>query len=508
MSKGEDGSASPTADGSGETPLSIYGDCSIQLKRSVFYEPPFYLFPELLPKVPQGSPPVKVWDKVADAVDVNASFWSIADGLNLQGAEGASAAAVAMAPGAGEAPAETKVTLAHLVSSNRLLAAGLTPEVLTSGFFSAATMVEEIARFIAAAGLSEVEGACLMSNQFINLAAWMKLKEINTDADRTAEARALAATKADSQKRRREVDAAPSTAGLQPSPDPWSREVDAPEQVGVFISGRETNVEKRVQTLDALATLYSQPWRSLCSQGAQTDYVVPPASVNITSPLAAPPVPKDVAPREDLGWGPPPPAAGGLALVLRRSDAASAAMTAPQKVVPLAKLCTTFGRQEGLQCTRGGTVDIDVRLEAFTTAAEAARVAAHHFSLVWRPSYAAEPGTTRGDEETVKAESDEEEEEEGSDAEDAARRQQPHLKHPRRFSLWLLNYGSNGVRVVAPRRQLVLGTAVELTAGCELMVQGAHLTVVHASDAEQGLVMKTETEAPSPIAVKKERTDV
>ncbi|CCW69450.1 unnamed protein product [Phytomonas sp. Hart1] len=279
----------------------ILGDCTIQLSHATTYEPPFYLFPELLKKVPQGTPPLWVWDAVADVVDVQNSSWRIADMQELASSSTSFSPSEGEKKGGGEgsekgnsARSAAVHTLASLIASNRLLQAGLTPSALSKDKFSAARMLEELVRLQSRAGLGNEEGAVLMTNHFVNLLAWRKLCEVNYGAafatgkeGLTCENEKTREKEGNSRRRARVKEEEEDLIDrMRPCMDPWSDEIDDPANAGVFISGREENVEQKVELLETLSQLYERPWRRMRSQGCQTEYILPPGTMNVTNPYA------------------------------------------------------------------------------------------------------------------------------------------------------------------------------------------------------------------------------
>lgn len=482
-------------------PPCILGDCTIKLSHATTYEPPLYLFPELLPRVAQGAPPVSAWDAVADAIDVAASSWTIADVRSLaipQDAALDSTASPTVALGPNHRKPTTKsvpvTTLASLIASNRLLMVGLTPQVLTDGNFSAAAIVGELLQLKDRAGLSDAEGAVVMSNHFVNLLAWKKLREVNHTAA------PVGASASSSRKRVRERDILDT---LRACPDPWSTDTDDALFAGEFISGREEDVEQQVELLDTLAKLYRRPWRQLRSQGVQTDHVVPPGTVNVTSPYADPHrvtggATLDVV--DDLGWT----AAAGGTLELMHPPSPYALVITSDSVdgagahrVLLSSPVTTFGATAGAQRTiTGAVVDIAVGLRTFTS--QPTLLSSHHLSILLRKDF--RPRHSSGDE--------------GGDPPSPATEggrspecpaQPVHLKTPTGYTVWVINYGRNGARVGSrwvhgAHARLHVGEAVELAGG-------VRMTLVTNDDASAAATVKAEIGSNHPTSVKQELSE-
>ncbi|GET92764.1 hypothetical protein, conserved [Leishmania tarentolae] len=495
----------------------ILGECVLKLSRSTTYEPPLYLFPELLPPVPQGTPPLPVWDAVADAVDIAASSWRVADATQLIAAGVAAAGASGMkANTAVERRPQTMVTLTSMIAENRLLAAGLDATVLEKDTFSSAAIIAHLAALQARMGLNDEEGAAIMSNHFINLLAWQKLRELNgsslhagahrteqegseREGARSATSLPSQSTPASCRKRTRASQDCDDREVWFPSPHPWATEAElaVSDSSGRFVAAGEVNVEKQVELLHTLAELYQRPWRTLASRGQQTDFVVPPGTVNITSPFADnSKVPGALLdPASDLGWGSTLSSSlntdyfGGVrvahtpcfySVVLSAAKPASAgcaAAPAPTRL-PLEELTTYFGREPGVRraaaVAAGAAVPIVGALAPYTTHPEV--LSRFQFALVLRPVYehAADANGMRrsdGNPRVGKGEPSNDDEASESDA-DAHQTHAAvlHTKRPHHYTLWLVNYGRNGVRVTG--QGWVLGEPRQLQAGDVLIVGG------------------------------------
>ncbi|CBZ30801.1 conserved hypothetical protein [Leishmania mexicana MHOM/GT/2001/U1103] len=493
----------------------ILGECVLKLSRSTTYEPPLYLFPELLPPVPQGTPPLPVWDAVADAVDIAASSWRVADATQLIAAGVAAAGASGIKPStAVERRPQAMVTLTSMIAKNRLLAAGLDATVLEKDAFSSAAIITHLAALQARMGLSDEEGAAIMSNHFINLLAWQKLRELNgpflhagaSRAEQKLSEREAAGSAAfspslaaspPSRKRSRAVHDGDERDVWLPSPHPWASEAELAASDGSrrFVAASETNVEKQVELLHTLAELYQRPWRTLASRGQQTDFVVPPGTVNVTSPFADnSKVPGALLdPATALGWGatlsssPNTDYFGGVrvahtacfyAVVLstaKPASAGSAAAPAPTRL-PLEELTTYFGRESGVRgaaaAAAAAATPITGALAPYTTHPEV--LSRFQFALVLRPVYehtadAHEVGRSDSNSHLGKREPLNDDEASESDA-DAHHGHAAvlHTKRPHHYTLWLVNYGRNGVRVAG--RGWVLGEPRQLKAGDVLIV--------------------------------------
>ncbi|CAJ1012183.1 hypothetical protein Q4I28_007496 [Leishmania naiffi] len=495
--------------------VPILGECVLKLSRSTTYEPPLYLFPELLPPVPQGTPPLPVWDAVADAVDIAASSWCVADATQLiaAGVEAADASSIKPCAAVERRP-RAMVTLSSMIAENRLLAAGLDAAVLEKDAFSSASMVTHLASLQARMGLSDEEGAAIMSNHFINLLAWQKLRELNgpalhtgvSRADRKAgeETAAESAAFSPSQtvppslwKRSRALQDVEDGEAWLPSPHPWATEAELKESNGAvrFVAASETNVEKQVELLHTLAELYQKPWRTLASRGQQTDFVVPPGTVNVTSPFADnSKVPGALLdPVINLGWGPALTSSpttdyfGGVrvahtacfyAVVLSvASSAGVGSATAPPPTrLPLDELTTYFGRESGIRraaaVAAATATSVVGALAPYTTHPEV--LSRLQFALVLRPvfKHATNANDVRlSDRELFVGEGAPSEDEEVSESDaDACQGQAAvlHIKRPHHYTLWVVNYGRNGVRIAG--QGWVLGEPRRLQAGDVLIV--------------------------------------
>ncbi|KPA86226.1 hypothetical protein ABB37_00462 [Leptomonas pyrrhocoris] len=540
---------------------SIFGECVLKLTHSTTYEPPLYLFPELLPQVPQGTPPLPVWDAVADAVDISASSWRVADVSQLIAAGTAAAASSTVLRGEAKSsnsasrPPQAMVTLASMVAENRLLAAGLDASALKSGFFSSAGIIQQLATLRARMGLTEEEGAAIMSNHFINLLAWQKLCDIN-GGDGSAQAAAVPKrgeelhnndagassslahpSPALSRKRARGAETSDqeeenaeeedSNTWL-PSPNPWATDAQLTRNDAIngvkFVSSTEKNVEGRVDLLRVLAKLYKRPWRTLTSQGQQTDCVVPPGMMNVTSPFAdnskVPGAMLD--PLGELGWGIAASAKNdalffGSVRVAHNacfysvvlSSRTGTATTPPQRV-PLRQLATHFGREAGVRSAAAvaaaALVPIDAGLEPYATHPEV--LSGLHFDLVLRPVYEhkAELANEGRIDDTEEASS----EDGATPPRDYA---VVHTKTPGHYTLWLLNHGRNGIRIVG--KGWILGEPRQLHAGDVLVVGNevevrveAHTTAAAACASATEASAADKVESTSSSQVKRERADV
>ncbi|KEG10916.1 hypothetical protein DQ04_03151010 [Trypanosoma grayi] len=428
-----------------ESLTPLVGDCEVVLQRPVSYEPPMYLFPELLPKVPEGTAPISVSDAVADAVDVEASSLNIAELFRLPsmefGAGGPRRSEADVASPTGDTPTPTPVTsLASLLASNRLQAAGISAEVLQRGRFSSGAIVEELLKLKDLAELNENEASALMSNHFINLLAWLRLVDINSQRPCGAgkePSPALPQQNEESRQAKETQDA--EVATLQPSSDPWSHEID--QHPGVFVAAAERNVERRVELLETLRVLYGRSWRTLQSQGVQTERFAPGA-INETSPYVDPvKLPGAMLdPREDLGWSPRTTEMGaGSRWVLR----VTSSCTTASEVIPLHGRFTNFGRSAGTtSAAHGHVAHIHFGLSAFTAHPEF--LSPHHFSLAFLPVNFTFSGQKSG----AAAQHKEGGAQENGKGEEC---------------LWLINYGRNGTLVVG--KKWALGKVVKVGVG-------------------------------------------
>ncbi|KAG5466830.1 hypothetical protein LSCM1_01007 [Leishmania martiniquensis] len=495
--------------------VPILGECVVKLSHSTTYEPPLYLFPELLPRVPEGTPPLPVWDAVADAVDIAASSWRVADATQLMVAGVAAAGANRVkASTAVERRPQAMVTLTSMIAGNRLLAAGLDATVLEKGVFSSAAIITHLAALQARMGLSDEEGAAIMSNHFLNLLAWQKLRELNAPAvqadvsraeqKRSEEEAGGTAMATSSQtgsplprKRRRTSQDIDDREAWLPSPHPWATEAELAGANSAlrFVAASEVNVERQVELLHTLTELYKRPWRTLTSRGQQTDFVVPPGTVNVTSPFAdnSRVLGALLDPAAALGWGPaltssPCTEYFGSVLVAHTAcfyavvlsaakppSGGDATAPAPTRL-PLDQLTSYFGRESGARgaaaVAAAATMPIAGALARYASHPEA--LSRFQFALVLRPVY--EHATSAKE---VKSSNDEprggthevaEDDEASESNEDAS--EEPaavlHTKRPHHYTLWLVNYGRNGVRVAG--QGWVLGEPRQLRAGDVLIV--------------------------------------
>lgn len=551
-------------------PAPVLGDCVLTLTHATTYEPPLYLFPELLPQVPQGTPPLPVWDAVADAVNIAASSWRIADATRLVAAGAAAAAAgeasgSAKAAAAGERRPQAMVTLASMIADNRLVAAGLDATALANGAFSSAAIITHLATLQARMGLSDEEGAAIMSNHFINLLAWQKLRELNEASARTRTDARTAATSASasstaavaqaettsSRKRLRaaqERDDGEERQQWLASPHPWATDAELKADAdgnARFVAASETNVERQVELLRTLTELYQRPWRALASRGQQTDFVIPPGTVNVTSPFADnTKVPGAmVDPVTDLGWVPTASHSvsqpsqgvadffGGVCVAhaarfyaVLITSASSASEGAPTRV-PLDELTTYFGRDAGVRAAAATAAAalVPIRGALGPHAAHPAVLSRFHFALVLKPVYEQVAGA-EGAPESLRATElkntkqepcDDDGDEGGSSGESETLTGQVavvHTKRPHHYTLWLVNYGRNGVRVagkgwvLGEPRQLVPGDVLVVGDEVELRVE-EHATATAARAVATNGVSQHSSTSATPSQVKRERLE-
>lgn len=403
----------------------ILGDCCISLSHSTTYEPPLYLLPELLPKVKPDSKDVEVWDGVADSIDTDNSYWRVANQLSLKRA---SRNAGAM----DNFPESSTNSLAAMIASNRLSSAGISPAILNKGNFCAESIMNEIENHCKMVGFSEEEKSLVMSNHFINILAWTKLREINHPVCRRHE------QKGSTLNRKRSRDELSNN--LEPSPTPWSMDVDNPAMIGRFISGKETNFERKVELLETLTELYQSPLVSLCSRGQQTDYVVPPGVINRTSPYNELPNSVQFDPRSELKWG-----NSAFTPFFHVNIISSGSLRAS---IPIQLPSVHVGREEGVIGTKNGYTRIHIGLGMYTTFANC--LSPHHFSFVCGG---------------------------------CAKRE-----------IWLVNYGQNGIKVETKKwvlgepYKLSLPAVIRITEDLVLNLQYSHHNV------DTPIVVKRETE--------------
>ncbi|RNF11789.1 uncharacterized protein Tco025E_06602 [Trypanosoma conorhini] len=429
-----------------ESLVPLVGDCELALQHATSYEPPMYLFPELLPKVPEGTAPFSVSDAVSDAVDVEASSLNIAELFHLPPMEpreetggsqaGDADVAKAATPLASPAP---MTTLAALLAADRLQVAGLSAEMLQRGKFSSGSIIEELMKLKDRAQLNDIEAQAIMSNHFINVLAWRTLIEVNNQAMTAGKREPTPEWRRGRVRPREEATEEVDIGAMQPSDDPWSADIDL--QPGVFVSAAEQNVEQRIELIDTLTALYRRPWQTLQSRGIQTERFTP-GSINETAPFVDPvKLPAAMLdPVNDLGWKPSTVEEAPTNFWELRLTSSS---TAASEVIPLRGRFLHFGRNAGVTSAAHGTVtNVHIGLSAYTNHPEF--ISPHHFSLAVFP---ANPKRVAGEAgAAVKHELDGN----GETGEEGQ-------------SLWLMNYGRNGVRIAG--KQWTLGDMVRLEVG-------------------------------------------
>lgn len=443
----------------------LVGDCELVFKHPVSYEPPLYLFPELLGKVPEGTAPVAVGDAVSDALVVESSFLNIAELFHLPsedlrkgvGSAKRGAAAGDITPPQDEAEKTgPKVTLASLLASNRLQSIGLTAEVLQRGKFSSGAVIDELLKLKQRVGLNDDEAKVIMSNHFINLLAWSTAVEINShqlpakrgrESDNNGDAYEREEIVAGCNEKKRDRPCGDDGAGeidiqtLQPSEDPWSNDVDI--HPGTFVAAAEKDVEKRVELIENLTKLYRRPWRTLQSKGIQTDRLVP-GVINETAPyvdlMKLPGAYLDGV--RELGWKP---------AVHSNSEErcpwilqVTSTSVSDSQTIPVRGRVMHFGRTAGVvSSVSNGITNIHVGLVSLTQHPEF--VSPHHFSLFLLPNKSSSSGTGEDSKRREDGGTEVQENEEVSQF------------------LWLVNYGRNGVRVQG--KQWTLGNMLRLEVG-------------------------------------------
>jgi len=120
-------------------------------------------------------------------------------------------------------------------------------------------------------------------------------------------------------------------------------------------------------------------------------------------------------------------------------------------------------------------------------------LSAVHFALFLRPVY----GTSTDD--TSASDESDGEADGGQNATGPSRKNQQrlHTKTPRTYTLWLMNYGANGVRVVGKR--WVLGEVAQLYSGDELVLgkgSDVRVRVLAGSDADAAVKQEGDAERP------------
>lgn len=378
----------------------VLGDCRVLLSHNTTYEPPLYLLPELLGEREQSASNKTVWDGVSDAVDVEKSFWHVANTVGLASAT-KNSASVGM-------PADVPDNLlSSMIAENCFEMAGISAESLASGKFSSESIIQELNHLLASGSFTEEQKSAVLSNHFINVLAWTKLKEINHPRPTIS-----SAVLQPGQKRQRD-----EVEQLE-CPTPWSPDVDNPSIAGKFVSGKETNVESKIQLLENLAQLLQKPIVSLCSRGIQTDYVVPRGTINTTSPYHEL---RNIS-YDAQALGCTREGSGRSSFQL---DITSVSRPGLSKQVVLNAGCTNIGRDEGI--VRGRSlVNVHVGLSDFSDNPQYLSV--HHLSL-----------------------------------------------HQKQEELWLLNYGRNGVKING--LLWLLGDAAKLHLPCTLLVEDVKLSI-------------------------------
>ncbi|ORC92226.1 uncharacterized protein TM35_000044400 [Trypanosoma theileri] len=471
---------------SAELMTSFLGDCELTLRRPINYEPPMYLFPELLPRVPEGTPPLSVSDAIADAIDVEASSLDIAALCNIPQIELREGTGDLQRGDANEASSASNSVelsdmhiIASLLASNRLQIAGLTADMLKSGGFSSRSIVEKLRTLIERARLSSIEAKAIMSPTFLNLLNWRSLTENESRYLSNRRKREPESELPDRRVRpRQELVEETEIALLQPSNDPWSSDVDLTP--GVFVAAGERDVERRNEALVALSNVLSSSWRSLRSIGIQTDRFVP-GSINETSPYADPlKIPggtMDV--EQDLGWKPQEGEEDSKSNWLLR---VTSSITSSTKVFPMKNGIMNFGRNAGVtSAVYGSVTNVHVGLSSFTAHPEF--ISPHHFSLMLLPAQSTCPDDNLGTATQQREGSIEESGDGGTRC------------------LWLMNYGRNGTRVIG--KQWTLGDMVRLDIG-DVLQPTDDIRITITASSQNGEEESVEVGNVAEVVVKKE----
>lgn len=175
------------------SPSAAFGPCNIEFLRSVDYELPSYLFPELLPKVDEGgAQPIETSDAVISALDLARSSWPVIPIESLDDIDPARNAA---------SSSSNHFDFARLVMQGAFTPIQLNAAALdASSGFSKDNVVRGVRALVQklALGAQErsrsligrpltpaeisTEGALLarvmMSQHFINVLAWQRLQEL------------------------------------------------------------------------------------------------------------------------------------------------------------------------------------------------------------------------------------------------------------------------------------------------------------------------------------------
>jgi hypothetical protein len=234
---------------------TAFGPCKIEFTRTVDFEPPAYLFHELLEKVEenQSTLPIETTDAVISAVDLTRSSWTVVPIDALDEAE--TAVSANSVGGSSSNDFEfARLILQGAFTPIQLNATALDP---VSGFSSSNVVraVQALAQKLALGAhqrsrslvgrpLSPAELASeslamqrvMMSNHFINVLAWQRLQELL--ATSTTDVDALSR----SQERGAAAEQVPLPASndftdFKPSVSPWDSEYDdcfisCPEELG------------------------------------------------------------------------------------------------------------------------------------------------------------------------------------------------------------------------------------------------------------------------------------
>ncbi|KAH9601797.1 hypothetical protein LSM04_007754 [Trypanosoma melophagium] len=451
---------------SAESMTPFLGNCELALQRSTVYEPPMYLFQELLPGVPEGTAPFSVSDGIADIVDVDASSMDIAALCKIPQRELRENTEDSKQGDANEASSASHSVemsdmqvLASLLASNRLQIAGLTADMLQSGGFSLGSMVEKLRTLIDCAKLNSSEAKAIMSPTFLNLVSWRFLTESESRyVPNRRKRETLTETPDRRVRQRQELVEETELALIQPSNDPWDDKDLTP---GVFIAAGEVDVECKNEAIVALSNVFSSSWRSLRSTGIQTDRFLP-GSINETSPYAdpmkLPGATMDV--EQDLGWKPEEEDDSKNNWLLH----VTSSITSSTKVFPMKSGFMNFGRNAGVtSAVYGGVTNVHVGLASFTAHPEF--ISPHHFSLALLRAELKCPDNDLGTT-TQQGEGSTEESGDGTRC------------------LWLMNYGRNGTRVV--EKQWTLGDMVKLDIGDVLQPTDDIRITITASSQKDG----------------------
>lgn len=379
------------------TDVDLAGKCELQFitNNGVIYEPPAYLFPELIPKVDKStaaaSTPQEFLDRVISALNASESSWPVCT-LETSASNTTDGSGNPSILGTSQHTAED--TFARLVMQGAFTPIHLTPEALDpiTGFSTNSVMdgIRRVAERIAATASARkrcILGRCLspqelseeetlmkqvcFSPHFVNVLAWQRLQEITCTSHLPSEGEQ--AVKVPEVKEGNPV--------LLPSSDPWQQAYpQSPQSSSVFVASPESRSDLKVPLYRLLSEQLRDDqkyWIDAASTSTQTDDVVIKKAcqgiVRLMSPFATATFPGVITQNmvrtaldkmEARGASEGSSATNGWSVTLRSISPSVTPLADKTFVVPLHQGTVVLGRSEGYNTD--ASLYVDIGLEGFT----------------------------------------------------------------------------------------------------------------------------------------------